>query len=133
MSSSPSITEPARVGRRWLPPWLAKASGLIVASVVLGWAFAWAQSGSYGADRKAGFWVGLVHGAVMPAALPCLLAGKDVPIFNPTNTGRTYKIGFLFGINACGVVFFGLGFRPASPKARGAGAGEIADRGAPRV
>ena len=122
MSSSPSITEPARVGRRWLPPWLAKASGLSVASVVLGWAFAWAQSGSYGADRKAGFWVGLVHGAVMPAALPCLLAGKDVPIFNPTNTGRTYR-----------VVFFGLGFRPASPKARGAGAGEIADRGAPRV
>jgi hypothetical protein len=90
--------------------------GLIAATVVLGWAFAWAQSGTYSPDRKVGFWIGLVHGAVMPAALPCLLAGKDVPMFAPNNTGRNYKLGYVFGINCSGIVFFGLSFRPPPRK-----------------
>ena len=111
MSSSPSTPGP----RRW-PPWLTKVAGLIVATVILGWVFAWAQSGSYQADRTAGFWMGLVHGAVMPAALPCLLVGKDVPIFAPNNTGRRYKLGYVFGINCSGIVFFGLSFRPSQGK-----------------
>jgi len=96
---------------RWRQ-WATKAAGLIVATVILGWVFAWAQTRSYQADRQAGFWLGLVHGAVMPAALPCLLAGKDVPIFAPNNTGRFYKLGYVFGINCSGIVFFGLSFRP---------------------
>ena len=99
--------------------------GLIAATVVLGWVFAWAQSKSYQADRTAGFWMGLVHGAVMPAALPCLLAGKDVPIFAPNNTGRAYKLGYVFGINCSGIVFFGLSFRPNQGKA---GARDARDR-----
>jgi hypothetical protein len=102
--------------RRW-PAWSAKVVCLIAATVVLGWVFAWAQSKSYQADRTAGFWTGLVHGAVMPAALPCLLAGKDVPIFAPNNTGRAYKLGYVFGINCSGIVFFGLSFRPNQGKA----------------
>jgi cytosine/uracil/thiamine/allantoin permease len=91
--------------------------GLIAATVVLGWLFAWAQSKSYQTDRTSGFWMGLVHGAVMPAALPCLLAGKDVPIFAPNNTGRGYKLGYVFGINCSGIVFFGLSFRQNQNKA----------------
>jgi len=47
----------------------------------------------------------------MPAALPGLLFGKDVPIFAPSNTGRAYKLGYVFGINCSGIVFFGLTFR----------------------
>jgi hypothetical protein len=123
MSSPPSTPKPALVGRRRWPPWGTKVAGLIVASVILGWVFTWAQSKTYQADRTAGFWFGMVHGAVMPAALPCLLAGKDVPIFTANNTGRTYKLGYVFGINFCGVVFFGLGFRPAHRKEGSAAAG----------
>jgi hypothetical protein len=116
MSSSPSTPEVDRgKPRRW-PAWGTKAIGLIAATVALGWLFAWAQSNSYKADKMAGFWMGLVHGAVMPAALPCLLAGKDVPIFAPNNNGRTYKLGYVFGINCSGIVFFGLSFRPNQAK-----------------
>jgi hypothetical protein len=116
MSSSPSTLEADRgAPRRW-PAWGTKVVGLIAATIVLGWLFAWAQSNSYQADKTAGFWMGLVHGAVMPAALPCLIAGKDVPIFAPNNTGRGYKLGYVFGINCSGIVFFGLSFRPNRPK-----------------
>ena len=120
MSSPPSSPEPARVGPRRWPPWGTRVASLVLASLILGWGFAWAQSRSYQADTTAGFWLGMVHGAVMPAALPCLLAGKDVPIFAANNTGRTYKVGYLFGINCSGLVFFGLGFRPTRPSERGA-------------
>jgi len=44
----------------------------------------------------------------MPAALPALLMGKDVPIYAPANVGRLYKIGYILGINICGTVFFGV-------------------------
>src|SRR2546422_291450 len=39
----------------------------------------------------AGFTRGLVHGALMPLAMPNLLVGYDVAIYAPNNTGRTYK------------------------------------------
>lgn len=49
----------------------------------------------------------------MPMALPSLILGQDVEIFAPENSGRNYKIGFIFGINACGLIFFGpLVWRP---------------------
>ena len=53
----------------------------------------------------------------MPAALPGLLFGKDVPIFAPSNTGRAYKLGYVFGINCSGIVFFGLTFRQSKQDA----------------
>ncbi len=124
MSLPPSSPEPARHGPRRWPPWGTKAASLVAATVIISWGFAWAQSRSYQADTTAGFWLGMAHGAVMPAALPCLLAGKDVPIFAANNTGRSYKVGYLFGINCCGLVFFGLGFRPNRPVEHPAKAGE---------
>ncbi len=90
-----------------------KVASLLIAGVILGWGYEWAAKRFYREDQVAGFWYGVLHGAVMPAALPSLLLGKDVPIFAPHNSGRFYKIGYIAGINLCGLIFFGLAFRPA--------------------
>lgn len=58
----------------------------------------------------AGFARGMVHGAMMPCALPNLLVGKDVTIYAVENTGRTYKLGYTVGVNGCGAIFFGVFF-----------------------
>lgn len=61
-------------------------------------------------DQPSGFGQGMVHGALMPLALPNLLVGDDVVIYAPNNTGRSYKIGYIAGVNACGLLFFGYTF-----------------------
>jgi len=58
----------------------------------------------------AGFVRGMLQGALMPGALPNLLVGNDVVIYAPNNTGRTYKLGYTCGVNACGAIFFGWFF-----------------------
>ena len=58
----------------------------------------------------AGFLRGALQGALMPCALPNLLVGDDVTIYAPNNTGRTYKLGYTCGVNACGALFFGMFF-----------------------
>ena len=63
----------------------------------------------------------MLHGAIMPMALPPLAAGQDVVIYAEQNTGRTYKLGYTIGINLCGLVFFGGAFwrprsKPAAPR-----------------
>jgi hypothetical protein len=60
--------------------------------------------------RPAGLGQGIIHGALMPLALPNLLVGDDVQIYAPLNTGRTYKLGYIAGVNACGLIFFGYLF-----------------------
>lgn len=60
--------------------------------------------------RPAGFGRGVVDGALMPGTLPPLLLGRDVVIYAPVNTGRTYKLGYTVGVNGCGAIFFGLFF-----------------------
>ena len=47
----------------------------------------------------AGFARGLVHGALMPIALPNLLVGNDVTIYAANNTGLRYKLGYTCGVN----------------------------------
>jgi hypothetical protein len=47
---------------------------------------------------------------MMPISLPTLLLGKDVTIYATENTGRGYKIGYICGINLCGLIFFGVAF-----------------------
>jgi hypothetical protein len=59
-------------------------------------------------SQPAGFTKGLLHGALMPGAMPHLLFGHDVTIYAPNNTGRTYKLGYSAGVNGCGAIFFGL-------------------------
>lgn len=90
---------------------LGKALSLMIAGLLLGWGYQWAAARLYRAEHTAGFWYGALHGALMPAALPSLLLGENVPIFAVNNTGRPYKLGYIAGINLCGLVFFGLAFR----------------------
>lgn len=97
-----------------------KIAALVLLGVVFGVAYGWAAPRYYGPERVAGFHMGLLQGALMPAALPTLLMGKDLPIYAPNNSGRSYNIGYIFGINMCGTLFFGVGFwpirDPAKPK-----------------
>lgn len=58
--------------------------------------------------EPAGFAKGMLHGALMPGAMPHLLLGEDVTIYAPNNTGRTYKLGYTVGVNSCGALFFGI-------------------------
>jgi hypothetical protein len=60
--------------------------------------------------RQAGFCQGMLQGALMPMAMPILLVGRDVRIYAENNTGRTYKLGYTAGVNACGAIFFGYAF-----------------------
>jgi hypothetical protein len=93
-----------------------KAATLIIAGLLMGWGYDWLAPRVYGPDQTAGFPMGMVHGAFMPVAAPSLLMGKDVPIYTSNNTGRMYKLGYIAGINLCGLLFFGLAFR--QPKSR---------------
>src|SRR5581483_11192019 len=45
-------------------------------------------------NTRVGFKHGVVHGALMPMALPSLLMGKDVKIYDENNDGRNYKLGY---------------------------------------
>ena len=88
-----------------------KAVTLILLGLILGWAYDWAAPRLYRPDSTPGFRMGIVHGALMPVALPSLLLGNDVPIYATTSTGRIYKLGYIAGINLCGLLFFGTAFR----------------------
>ena len=61
-------------------------------------------------SQPAGFFRGVLNGAMMPCAMPNLLIGRDVPIYAAENTGRTYKLGYTAGVNGCGALFFGFFF-----------------------
>ena len=88
----------------------------VVMAFVLGWAMDFSTRHSQ-AGKPAGLWWGFVHGALMPTAMPSLLAGRDVAIYASNNTGVGYKLGYTMGVNACGLLFFGLLFwRPSGRK-----------------
>jgi len=108
MSLSPSDQTTRPAASSWGRQIVAKIITLTLICLVLGLAQGWAAARFYRPDREAGFHVGLLEGALMPAALPALLMGKDVPIYAPANVGRLYKIGYILGINICGTVFFGV-------------------------
>jgi hypothetical protein len=90
---------------------------LVLLGLVSGIAYDWAAPRIYKPEQAYGFPLGVVHGALMPVALPSLLMGNDVPIYAPNNTGRFYKIGYIAGINLCGLLFFGTAFiDPKKPR-----------------
>jgi hypothetical protein len=86
----------------------------IVMLVALGFTIGWLLNRAAVAlerrETPAGFAHGIVQGALMPIALPNLAFGRDVPIYATRNTGRTYKLGYTMGVNACGAIFFGVCF-----------------------
>jgi hypothetical protein len=89
---------------------LPKIILLTLLSAALGVAQGWAAAGTYKPANEAGFEIGLLHGALMPAALPGLVMGQRLPIYAQNNSGNPYNIGYILGINACGTVFFGVAF-----------------------
>jgi hypothetical protein len=88
----------------------AKIIGLVLLGILFGTGYDWAASRFYGSNQAAGFKMGVLHGTLMPAALPALLMGKDLPIYAPSNVGRFYNIGYIAGVNLCGTIFFGFAF-----------------------
>ena len=113
----PATQAPISIAGIPLKTLLRKAVTLVVVGVIFGWIYAWASPWVFPRERPAGFGYGMAHGALMPMALPSLLIGKDVDIYATNNSGRIYKIGYIVGINVCGLVFFGSAFwRPAKKK-----------------
>ena len=89
----------------------------LAVALLLGWFYGWAEPRFYPKEKRVGFGYGLMHGALMPMALPALVMGQEVSIYHEANTGRTYKLGYIVGINLCGLVVFGsLFWRPARPE-----------------
>jgi len=90
-----------------------KLATLLMVAFVFGWLYAWASPWAFSPERKAGFGRGILHGAMMPLSLPSLVIGRDVRIYDDNNTGRPYKIGYICGVDICGVAFIGpLFWRP---------------------
>ena len=87
-----------------------KMIALTAISLGLGFTHNWASTRYYQPEYVAGFRTGLMEGALMPAALPGLLMGHDLPIYAVNNTGRGYRIGYILGLNTCGTFFFGIAF-----------------------
>jgi hypothetical protein len=112
-----SVPEPMAIPRVAAPAHPSKAKvitikiiALTVLTLALGFLQAWASSRCYKPDHVAGFRMGLLEGALMPAALPGLVTGHDLPIYAPNNSGPPYKIGYILGLNTCGTLFFGIAF-----------------------
>jgi hypothetical protein len=109
----PPTSDQARISSARQRLWLKKIIYFLTASLLLGWFYGWASPRAFPKDKTLGFGYGMLHGALMPLALPSLLLGQDVEIFAPDNSGRLYKIGYICGINVCGLSFFGpLFWRP---------------------
>jgi hypothetical protein len=101
---------------------IKKAVRLILLGLALAWFYEWATPRFYPSEGRVGFWHGMLHGALMPMAMPGLLVGKDATIYAANNSGRLYKLGYVFGINICGLIVFGTAFgrpRRASPEVPG--------------
>jgi hypothetical protein len=111
MNAIPGKSNPASSCSRHLRTCGVKLIWLVLVGLLLGCCYQGAIPRLYRPETKAGCWLGAAHGFLMPVALPNLLAGQDVPIFAANNTGRGYKLGYIAGINLCGLIFFGLAFR----------------------
>jgi len=111
-----SVSKPAEVSTptRWR---MTRRQFIIIkclAMAVFVWVLAnlqgWAAKNSYKPENVADFKMGILHGILMPAAFPALVAGHDMPIYASNNTGRNYKIGYILGLNTCGTMFFAIAF-----------------------
>jgi hypothetical protein len=104
---------PVSKSRRLAGVVMRKAATLAVVTVVFGWFYSWALPWAYPPNRAAGFGYGMLHGALMPLSLPSLVIARDVQMYDDDNTGRLYKIGYICGVDLCGIAFIGpLFWRP---------------------
>ena len=89
---------------------ITRAAAWLVIAFTIGWVL---NRLGHHFDRDghtAGFGRGFVQGALMPMALPNLAFGSDVNIYTTNNSGVHYKLGYTAGVNACGMLFFGVFF-----------------------
>ena len=119
MTLTPQSRKPPGPLPARLRGWTVKIASLVITGLILGWAYDWAAPRLYRPETVAGFWHGTLHGALMPTALPSLLMGRDPPMWAVNTTGRSYKLGYIAGINLCGLLFFGLAFRPTDKNCGG--------------
>ena len=113
---------------------LRKGTAFLVVTLVFGWFYGWASPGCFRKNVRVGFGYGMLHGALMPMALPSLAMGNDVEIYAVNNSGRAYKLGYITGINVCGLLFFGSVFwRPRrTTQAVAPDCGSVAHKNQPR-
>ena len=100
--------------------WARRVVSFVIVMILFGWFFSWASPWAFPQQRRLGFGYGMLHGALMPIALPSLVIGQDVPIYATNNSGRPYKLGYIAGINLCGLFFFGSLFWRGRPSAASA-------------
>ena len=103
--SEPNVPGPGRFKR-----FFRRFFGILVAGAVIGLFLHFVNYRAHDLSGPAGFQAGMLHGALMPLALPNLLVGDDVNIYATENAGRLYKLGYTAGVNGCGLLFFGLFF-----------------------
>jgi hypothetical protein len=106
----PEIQAPASTSGIPVRKIISKVVTVTIVALIFGWVYGWASPHMFPKDKQHGFGYGMVHGALMPMALPSLVMGQQVEIFSPNNPGRLYKIGYIVGINVCGLIFFGSAF-----------------------
>ena len=108
----PGSDVPPPAGGGWVRAGLRLAvrlGGILLGGAALLWVVHQASLRLERDPRPAGFGRGMMHGALMPMAMPNLLLGEDVIIYAPQNQGRSYKLGYTVGVNVCGLLFFSLG------------------------
>ena len=93
-------------------------AGVLVFAFIIGCILQRSAEALNRGNERAGFARGVLHGILMPMALPNLLVGKDVPIYAVQNTGVPYKLGYTAGVNTCGAIFFGAWFWRFSRRAK---------------
>lgn len=116
----PATQAPARLAGLTLHDWIKKVVLFLTVALLLGWFYGWASPRVYPRDGSLGFGYGVLHGGLMPMALPSLVMGQNVDIFAANNSGRLYKLGYIVGINLCGLIFFGSAFWRPRRNERGA-------------
>jgi hypothetical protein len=89
---------------------LRRLISVLIAGIIIGSILHFVAKRVHDSSAPNGFKAGLLHGALMPLALPNLAVGDDVTIYASSNTGRLYKLGYTMGVNGCGLLFFGLFF-----------------------
>ena len=89
---------------------LIRIGCIVAVAFVIGWTLNQVSLQLEKSARPAGFARGMLQGALMPMAMPNLIAGRDVVIYSQRNTGVSYKLGYTAGVNVCGAIFFGVFF-----------------------
>jgi len=110
MTPAPAVPAENPVPRPLLVRLLRRVAGILIAGIIIGAVLHFVARRVHDSSAPNGFKAGLLHGALMPLALPNLAVGDDVTIYAASNTGRLYKLGYTVGVNGCGLLFFGLFF-----------------------